>query len=842
MNKDNKRTVLIWISAAILYWVIESCVMVLIFHEGNFLGQMLTPSGHEIWMRLITISIFIIFGIYSPHAGSMRLLSRMAEENEQKFQMLYQEAPVAFQALDSDGCLIKVNQKWLDELGYCREDVIGRWFGEYLAPQYVEYFKECFPRLKTSGKAHGVEFEMIRKDGSHISALFNGKAIYDERGNFRHTHCAMDNITERKQMAEELIKERNSAQEYLDIADVIIVVLNADGNVSLINKKGCSILEYSEEEIVGKNWFDNFLPGDIRDAVKMEFMKLIDGDIEPVEYYENAILSSNGREKIIAWHNTVLRDKAGQIYATLSSGEDVTEQKWAFEQLQKSEEKFSKAFRSSPNLMAITRMRDGCIIDVNDCFINTLGYNREELIGNNTADLRLWANSDERDILIETLKKSGRANNLEVQLRVKSGKIHSLLFSCEIVNYTDKEPHLITMANDITERKKMEIALAKERSTFAQRVEEQTAELKAANYKLRKSEGQYREMADMLPQAICETDMAGNAIFANQCALQSSGYTQVDFDNGLNVIQLVVPEERERVQNAIQRAIQGEYIDESEYTALRKDGTTYPVLVYSAAIVHNDKLVGLRNVVMDMTKYKEYEAKLLEYQKQLRSLASRLVIAEEHERRRIAVDIHDSIGQNLGLCKVRLEILRQSLSDEEPNIHISEALDLITQTIQRTRSLTFDISSPLLYDIGLEAAIEDLLEHYQEQYGIVTRLKNDNQPKPLSSDVCITVFRSVRELLINIIKHARARNVDVAIWRNHCNLNITIRDDGIGFEVPEIKHPIGKDNGFGLFSISERLNYLGGCIAIKSAPGSGTKVTIEVPLEEQTELAAVGAL
>ena len=138
-----------------------------------------------------------------------------------------------------------------------------------------------------------------------------------------------ENAIEKQAAEEALRKERDRAQMYLNIAGVMFVVINVEGEVTLINKKGCEILGYDEGEIVGKNWFDNFLYTDDKETVKGVFDQLISGDIEHVEYVEKNILNKNGQSRFIAWHNTILQDEEGNIIGTLSSGEDITEQKEA---------------------------------------------------------------------------------------------------------------------------------------------------------------------------------------------------------------------------------------------------------------------------------------------------------------------------------------------------------------------------------------------------------------------------------------------------------------------------------------------------------------------------------
>jgi PAS domain S-box-containing protein len=132
-----------------------------------------------------------------------------------------------------------------------------------------------------------------------------------------------------KRAAKKLILERNTVQEYLDIAGVFLVGINVDQEVTFINKKGCEILAYEKHEIIGKNWFDTFIPSEIRENVRDAFKKLISAEIEPVRFFENPVLTKNGTERIIAWENTLIKDEAGNIISTLSSGEDITARKAA---------------------------------------------------------------------------------------------------------------------------------------------------------------------------------------------------------------------------------------------------------------------------------------------------------------------------------------------------------------------------------------------------------------------------------------------------------------------------------------------------------------------------------
>jgi len=233
---------------------------------------------------------------------------------------------------------------------------------------------------------------------------------------------------------------------------------------------------------------------------------------------------------------------------------------------------------------------------------------------------------------------------------------------------------------------------------------------------------------------------------------------------------------------------------------------------------------------IEIAERKRTEKKLLDYQQKLRSLASELTLTEERQRRRIATDLHDSIGQALAISNMKLSAIRTSKSDPEFEKELDDIYGLLKQTIQNTRTLTFELSPPILYELGLESAVEWLTEKFHEQHGIRTNFIDDGNPKPLSNDIRIVLFRTVRELLFNIVKHADAKNVTVSMERENSDLRIRITDDGIGFDLSDFDADTGKRAGFGIFSIREQLDFLGGHLEIKSKPGRGTCITLAAPL------------
>jgi len=178
----------------------------------------------------------------------------------------------------------------------------------------------------------------------------SNKPVYEELENrIESLEKELDN---RKQTERALQEERDRAQRYLEIAGVILVVLNSDQTVQLINRKGCEVLGYEPLEIAGRNWFDSFLPEKDRERTRAGFIELISGNIDPIEYFENPVLTKNKAERIISWHNTVLRDQTGNILATLSSGEDITERKQVEEALRKAHEELSNFSRDLEKIVS----------------------------------------------------------------------------------------------------------------------------------------------------------------------------------------------------------------------------------------------------------------------------------------------------------------------------------------------------------------------------------------------------------------------------------------------------------------------------------------------------------
>ena len=241
-------------------------------------------------------------------------------------------------------------------------------------------------------------------------------------------------------------------------------------------------------------------------------------------------------------------------------------------------------------------------------------------------------------------------------------------------------------------------------------------------------------------------------------------------------------------------------------------------------------------MIEDITEHKRADEEIRRYQNRLKSLASELSLTEERERRNLATLLHDQIAQILSIAKIKIEGLQEAKISKQLKSNVFEVHRLVETGIQYTRSLIFELSPPLLYDLGFTAAVEWLAENMHKQYGLPIKLEVSHQPEELNNEERILLFRAVRELLFNIIKHAKANLAIVIVRKHNGSFQVIVEDNGVGFPQDKLPSQILSFNelgGFGLFSISERLNYLGGRLDIESSPQRGTRITMDLPLRPE---------
>jgi len=429
-----------------------------------------------------------------------------------------------------------------------------------------------------------------------------------------------------KRAEEELRREKEQAQGYLHIAGVMLATVGADENITLINKKGCEILGYNEGELIGRNWFDTLVPQRIRGQVRDVFRKLMAGDIEPVEYSENPLLTKDGEERLISFHNTVIRDLKGQTVGAFTSGEDLTEHKQAEDALQESERKYKTLTENS--ITGIYIHQDGKYVFVNERFAEIHGYKREELIGKDHLSL---VHPDQREAVrqrtLQRLQGEAIPHRHEVLRLRKDGEPIWCGTHVTRIQYGGR-PAIMGNVIDISDRKRAQEALIE-------------------------SEEKYRTLFENANNAIFISDTKTNIILdANRKAEQLIGRPREEII-GMNRSKLHPPHQAEYYRDIFGKHAQKGRVFDLEAEVITKDGTIVPVFISASVISLHGKEV-IQGLFRDITE----EKKILDLNEEI---AARKLI---EKAKGILMDRHN-IREKEAMRRLQKESRRQSKKIKE---------------------------------------------------------------------------------------------------------------------------------------------------------------------------------
>lgn len=321
--------------------------------------------------------------------------------------------------------------------------------------------------------------------------------------------------------------------------------------------------------------------------------------------------------------------------------------------------------------------------------------------------------------------------------------------------------------------------------------------------------------------AIFVEDLAGRVIDLDARAALFYGWRREEF-LGEPIERIVPPEWRSWMQSLRGRCLGGEAVRGIEGVHVTRAGKRIPV-VLTLALLHNETgtPVGIATIAKDVTD-------LRQAQRAVQSVESR-------ERRSLGVELHDSIGQLVPLARIKLAALREDLADSSVSGKLAELDDLLARAEDEVRTLTFQLSPAVLKDLGLAAAAEKLAESLGSGIGLDVTIRNDGLPKPLDADCADAVFRGLREILMNVVRHARTDKAQVSLCREGERVVVEVEDSGVGFD------PTRWSEGFGLRTYRDRLESVGGSLEIDSRPGEGTRVALAVPADDPASSRGAGA-
>jgi PAS domain S-box-containing protein len=280
----------------------------------------------------------------------------------------------------------------------------------------------------------------------------------------------------------------------------------------------------------------------------------------------------------------------------------------------------------------------------------------------------------------------------------------------------------------------------------------------------------------------------------------------------------------------------------AEFMFKKKNGDIFPAEITISFFENKGDLIGVTGIIRDISERKEKEQLLDAYQQRLKALASKLTMSEERERRRVATELHDHVGQSLAIARLQLASAQKSNPDASCTLLLEEVSHTLLEASRETRHLIFDLSTPVIKELGLQAAIADWLNEKMPQHGIAAELADYTDSAgalSLTDDQATLLFRHTRELLTNVIKHAKANRVTVEVTAAADEIHIAVQDNGVGFETAGAPGNGKEKDHFGLFSIRESMADMGGSMVIDAAPGKGCRAVLRMPVRDKSDRSQV---
>ena len=740
--------------------------------------------------------------------------------------------------LDENDTIIYLNQQCADLFGLKYEDVFRKNVYAFHPPEKSGAVEALINEFK-QGKQH---LNIVETVGNKVlDDTFH--RIQDGDGNYRGILMSVVDITVHKKAEEALIQSEEKYKSVIENIGIGVSLISPEMEILAMNRQ---LREWFPDVDVSKKpiCYESFNKPVRRDICSYcpTYKSLRDGQVH------EAITETPSGGRIVNYRivSSPIKDKEGNVIAAIEMVDDITERKKAQEALKESEERYKALFESAAEGILVADIETKQFKYANPAFCRMLGYTEEEIGQMGVQDIHPEESLEYVMAEFEAQSRGEKTLAPNIPCLRKDGTIMYADIDTANVSIDGRECN-VGFFTDITERKKAEDALQKARDQLEVRVRQRTAELadvvmelqneiserERTEKSLRESESLYQSLVDVLPQCVYRTDLQGRITFGNKAYIAELDMT-LDECIGKTAYDFFPKELAEKYTADDERVIQtGEVLNTVESHKVPSTGETLYVQVVKAPVRDRDgKVIGIEGIFWDITERRQAEEKLAIYQEQLRSLASELSLAEERLRRRIAIDLHDHISQNLAISKIKLESLRGEISSPELSGDLEKICDLIAQTIESTRSLTFEMSTPVLYELGFEAAVKWLVQQTRQKHGLSADFQDDGRAKPLHDDIRILLFQSVRELLANVVKHAKAHSVVVSTQCVGNEVHVCVEDDGVGFGASKPGAMHYEAGGFGLFSIRERLDRIGGRLDIESPPDKGTRVTLVAPISE----------
>ncbi|MCZ2458873.1 MAG: PAS domain S-box protein [Chitinophagales bacterium] len=721
------------------------------------------------------------------------------KESEKKLRQVLSSYGDMFYVLDKQGTIILINELAKKSLSTFWGKPVD--LGGNITDLTPESNKDILQeRLQKVLKGETLEYEALVNVPGHLAwYLVSMFPVKDDEGNIYGVYVYTRDITEKKAADEKL-------QQSVNRFEMISLAVN-DALWEWDLETGELWANETHQRLYGLTVNDPVPTEDLW----LEFIhpderaKMKESQINSLKSDKNIFTSeyrfkpySSPEYRYIFDRTFILRNEKGEPLKKMGSMVDITERKRAEKELIEAEAKFRNLVEAS--LVGVYIIQDGMLAYLNPRLAEMMGYTVSEMMDN--FPIRKMVHPDYWNLVEENirLRLEGyvKSTHYEVEFIKKDGTVIPVEAFGSRTDYMGK-PAIIGSVLDITDRKKAEkeIRIAKELSD---------------------------QIIESLPGVFYLYNQKGVMLRWNKHLEEISGYSHDEIAK-MSPVQFFGEDEMEYIKESIQKIFaEGDIVIESHIVT--KDKKRIPFYFNGVKIFYESEFCVL-GFGVDISEQKKAAEKLEDSYDAIRRLSKHLQNIREEERTNIAREIHDELGQQLTVLKMDVSWLSKKLGDKDEIVKqkLDDLLNLIDTTVKTIRRISSELRPSLLDDMGLVPAMEWYLKEFEKRASVKTNFKTTSEDLNLPNPIRTGLFRIFQESLTNVARHAKAHKVDVAIQSDNGNIQLSIKDDGEGFEIERAR--IKKT--LGILGMEERTFMMGGKYEVKSKPGKGTKIVVSVP-------------
>jgi PAS domain S-box-containing protein len=775
-------------------------------------------GGADPASRLLQVQVHILFAavaglLLAAAYAETRSAERSAHEHQARTQRILEETNAAYFRIGLDGCFQQVNQGWLRMHGFTwQQEVVGKHFSVTQVPEDLAKAAEYVARL-ARGERVSSEFSRLCRDGSVGYHNFSAGPVI-EGGRLVGFEGFLVDTTERKRMEMAIEQHEAQLQTIFEAMQDAVLVCDMQGNMVMANKQWASMIGVTEAEAARQNL----------EAVAgaLDWSEL---DGTPVLCGQGPMSKALRGETFWSWRIIAVKKGTGERRVVSVSGgpacngggkqtlavvvvRDITEHINAEEAVRKAESEYRNIFEGALEGIYRTSTR-GRNLASNPAMARMLGYDSAQEVVSAITDSahQAWADPNERSHFTKLLKEHGVVHGYECRFKRKDGVAIWVSLSTRAVRGPEGETlYYEGFVDDISERKAREEAL-RESLQKAQR---------------------FAEALDRVPAYIYMKNRQRQYVYANRVMLDRF---RCNLDE-LAESKHFPPDTVARLKAMDDRVLEkGETVGEE--LEVTQDGANPQVFWEMKCPLKNERgeIVALCGIANDITEHKQRAEDVQHMNAELRHLSAELLRSQDAERRRIALELHDSTAQLLAGLGMNLSMLQQSaLPPGQARKLFAESASLCAQCSAEIRTMSYLLHPPLLDELGLLPALEQYTLGFKERTGIRVVLDIAPQLGRLGMDAETTLFRITQESLANVHRHSGASEVKIRLQRDERSVRLEVADNGRGFPARVLRGHMasGARLGVGLLGMRERATQLGGYMRLESA--GGARIVVNLPI------------